>query len=97
MNGPQSVGRVDGQTMGDSTTQDRFENITLSSGDEGVRYDFCEQIPAELCGTVYHDRNNNGVQDSGEEGIEGVRMQLFDADGNLVAEQFTDAQGRLLF
>jgi protocatechuate 3,4-dioxygenase beta subunit len=91
------LGNVDGQTRGDASENDRFTGIVLGSGDEGVRYDFCEHIPAEICGTVYHDRNNNGVQDAGEEGIEGVRMTLTDADGNVIAESFTDAAGDYCF
>lgn len=91
------LGNVDGETRGDASQNDRFTDIVLASGDEGVRYDFCEHIPAEICGTVYHDRNNNGVQDAGEEGIEGVRMMLTDAEGNVIAESFTDAAGDYCF
>ena len=91
------VGKVDGETNGATNSNDRFQNITLSSGDQGVRYDFCEIIPAELCGTVWHDTNDNGVIDAGEDRLGGVVIQLFDADGNAVAETRTDANGGYCF
>ncbi len=90
------VGTVDGAANG-SAANDRFNNIVLGSGDEGVNYNFCEHEPASIKGTVYHDRNNNGIQDEGEEGIEGVVIQLFDVDGNVIAETTTDANGDYCF
>ncbi|QCR20475.1 SdrD B-like domain-containing protein [Agrococcus sp. SGAir0287] len=47
--------------------------------------------------TVFHDEDRDGVQDAGEPGIEGVTVQLVDAQGNVVAETVTDADGRYLF
>ncbi len=96
LDGGQSAGTINGQTVGNSS-QNRLSNITLSSGDSAVNYDFCEHIPASVHGTVYHDFNNNGVQDDGEEGIEGVLIQLFDKDGTLVNEMRTDASGDYWF
>lgn len=90
------VGTVDGQTVG-SSTNDRFDGIELNSGDEGVNYNFCEQDLASIKGTVYHDRNDNGVQDPGDEGIPGVVIELFDVDGNLVQTATTDANGDYCF
>ena len=91
------LGNVDGELRGEASQNDRFTNITLNSGDVGTNYDFCEHLPASIHGTVYHDRNDNGVQDAGEEGIEGTRIMLTDADGNVVAETFTDAEGNYWF
>ena len=96
LDGLDRVGTVGGNSRG-TVDNDKISNIQLLGGDSGQDYDFGEIKPAELCGTVYHDRNDNGVQDSGEEGIEGVRLQLFDVDGNLIAEQFTDADGNYCF
>ena len=90
------LGDVDGETRG-IAQNDRFTNITLTSGEAGMNYDFCEHLPASLHGTVFHDRNNNGVQNAGEEGIEGVRIMLTDADGNVVGDVVTDAAGDYWF
>ena len=92
----QSIGMVDGQSLG-SAADDKFTAVTLGSGSEGVMYNFCETIPAELCGTVWHDANDNGIMESDEERIGGVVIQLFDADGNMIAETRTDAEGKYCF
>ncbi len=97
LDGADAVGNVDGVQNGVQIANDRIGNIVLTSGDEGVRYDFCEHEPATIKGTVFHDRNNDGIQQDGEEGIEGVLIQLFDADGNVVQETFTDANGDYCF
>ncbi len=96
LDGGEMVGQIDGVSVG-VLEDDLISGITLGSGQNAVDYDFCEHIPAEICGTVFHDRNDNGHQDSGEEGIAGVRMVLTDADGAVIAESFTDAEGAYCF
>jgi len=97
LDGGDVVGTIDGQTVGETSTNDRFDGITLNSGDEAVDFNFCEHEPASIKGTVYHDRNNNGIQDEGEEGIAGVVIELFDVDGNLVQTAITDEDGHYCF
>ncbi len=96
LNGSAMVGKVGGTSRG-TAGNDLISSVTLESGQSGVRYDFCEHIPAELCGTVFHDRNNNGLQDSRDEGIANVRMVLTDATGNVIKETLTDASGKYCF
>ena len=49
---------------------------------------------ASISGHVYHDRNDNGVIDKGEEGISGVTIELRSAtDGSLVATTTTNSAG----
>ncbi len=43
------------------------------------------------------DSDRDGIQDAGEPVLEGVRVALLDADGAVVAETTTDADGRYLF
>lgn len=50
---------------------------------------------AEIGNTVWHDRNANGVQDIGEEGISGVRVKLY--NGNDVETDKTNSRGRYKF
>ena len=97
LDGDEAVGNVGGQSNGVLATNDTIAGITLTSGSEGVRYDFCEHIPAELCGTVWHDANNDGVRDPNEDTIANVTIQLFDENGELVAETITDSNGRYCF
>lgn len=53
-------------------------------------------IAASISGTVYHDRNDNGLIDAGEEGIAGVTIELLQG-GVVVATTSTDADGRYRF
>lgn len=50
---------------------------------------------AEIGNTVWNDRNANGVQDAGEEGIAGVRVKLY--NGNDVETDKTNSKGRYGF
>ena len=96
LDGDERVGTIDGETVGEAS-DDFLGSITLSSGQDAVNYDFCEHIPAELHGRVFHDRNNDGFIQDGDEGIENVVVQLFNPDGDLVAETTTDAAGNYWF
>ncbi len=96
LDGGDVVGDVGNQTVG-TKTNDRFDGIVLGSGQAGTQYNFCEHEPASIKGTVYHDRNDNGRQDAGEEGIAGVVIELMDADGNLISTTTTDANGDYCF
>jgi protocatechuate 3,4-dioxygenase beta subunit len=92
----QTLGKVEGSSVG-TATKDRFSNVTLNSGNAGVMYNFCETLPAEICGTVWHDANDDGVLGANEERIGNVVVQLFDKNGVKVAEATTDAQGNYCF
>lgn len=46
---------------------------------------------------VWFDLNSNGLQEPGEGGAPNVRVNLLDANGNLVANQVTDGNGAYLF
>ena len=46
---------------------------------------------------VWHDLNQNGIQDDGEPGEPGVTVELYDSDGNMLASTVTDANGNYKF
>jgi hypothetical protein len=46
---------------------------------------------------VWFDENEDGLQNDGESGVEGVTVTLYDADGNAVATTTTDAECGYLF
>ncbi len=97
LDGTEAPGKVNGATVGNNPTNDRLSNITLTSGQAGTNYDFCEHRPAEICGTVWHDLDNDGVMESGEQRIGGVLIELFDSAGNKISETRTDAEGKYCF
>ena len=46
---------------------------------------------------LWEDRNYNGSQDSGEPGIAGVAVKLYNNAGNLITQTTTDASGKYAF
>jgi len=54
-------------------------------------------LEAQLGDQVFLDENNNGINDPGEPGIEGVTVNLLDEALNIVETTTTDANGNFLF
>jgi uncharacterized surface anchored protein len=73
--------------------------IALAPGATNNNADAGLYRPVSLGDTVWYDSNRNGVQDSGEAGVAGVRVTLLDASGNPVAgaTATTDASGHYQF
>ncbi|HEX2866755.1 MAG TPA: choice-of-anchor A family protein [Ignavibacteriales bacterium] len=55
------------------------------------------QLKASLGGRVWNDENNNGIQDSGETGLQDVKVELRNCTGVIIRETTTDALGRYIF
>jgi hypothetical protein len=76
----QPAGWLDGKdsvgTLGGTTLDNQFANIQVPPGAQGLNNDFGNLQPASLSGFVYHDGNNNGVKEPGEQGIGGVAITL---------------------
>ncbi len=56
-----------------------------------------EPEPAAIGDYVWHDLNQNGIQEAGEPGVPGVTVNLYDCADNFVATMNTDANGYYLF
>jgi hypothetical protein len=56
-----------------------------------------EIAPAALSGYVYFDANQDGVYDTGDSALANVVITLTDANGNVVAQTFTDSNGFYFF
>ncbi|KLU05634.1 hypothetical protein RISK_002266 [Rhodopirellula islandica] len=86
----------------DDSLNDTFTNLVLplSSEVDGTHFNFGELEEVELSGFVYHDADNDGVQDAGEVGIGGVTITLDGVDDNgVIASQtiVTNADGSYAF
>jgi protocatechuate 3,4-dioxygenase beta subunit len=97
LDGRAKVGTIAGVQVGTAVGGGLISNVVLPAGATGSRYDFCEAAPAQISGYVYHDRNDNGRREGGEEAIPGTTIQLVDAEGQVVATTQTDAQGQYAF
>jgi fimbrial isopeptide formation D2 family protein/uncharacterized repeat protein (TIGR01451 family) len=53
--------------------------------------------PGSIGDRVWHDLDADGVQDTGEPGLAGVRVSLLDGSGTVIRTTATDAQGRYGF
>lgn len=72
-------------------------NYVLVAGDSNMSVDagiyFEQPTTASIGNYVWLDTDEDGTQDSGEEGISGVTVTLYDNLGNTVATMLTDAEG----
>ncbi len=64
--------------------------------DAGVILKTVEEF-CDIGDKVWNDLNKNGKQDSGEPGVPGVPVKLYDCSDNLIASTTTDANGLYLF
>ncbi|NHZ41272.1 DUF4347 domain-containing protein [Massilia sp. CCM 8693] len=76
-------GTVDNGGFDGSAARNRIANIVVAPGAAGTGYLFGEQNTGTLQGFVYVDANNNGVKDSGEAGLSGVRVTLSGSAGSV--------------
>ncbi len=68
------------------------DSIVLTAGQKNDTIDQGFYNLASLGDFVWNDRNGNGFQAAGEEGIEGAKVKLF-REGNLVDTATTNSQG----
>ncbi|GAA3841632.1 hypothetical protein GCM10022243_05070 [Saccharothrix violaceirubra] len=81
---------------GGSAGNDTITDIELSPGQEAQDYEFAE-VSGSIAGTVFVDKDDDGVLDPGEVGIEGVQLALL-PDGNPpVTLTTTDQDGNFVF
>ncbi len=86
INETQPSGYLDGKDtigtpIGGTTGNDVFSVIVLSAGFNGVNNNFGELLTGSLGNRVWGDLNSNGIQDSGEPGVDGVKVTLYSAAG----------------
>jgi hypothetical protein len=72
--------------------------VTLVAGEDNRTIDAGWHAPLGSLGDfVWHDDNNNGIQDAGEAPVPGVTVTLYDSSGNVLATTTTDSNGLYLF
>jgi uncharacterized repeat protein (TIGR01451 family) len=80
----QPVGFIDGLdavgSLGGTLANDNVSGISISENASGVDYTFGELQGASISGSVFDDRDNDGIRDPGENGIAGVTITLIGTD-----------------
>ena len=83
-----------------ATTTATTATFTLAAGEDNLTVDMGIVPPANtntLGNFVWFDTNNDGVQDTGEKGMAGVSVTLFNNLGVAIGNTVTDANGQYLF
>jgi len=76
------------------------QTIQNSSGNNSDGTDpivISEPPPASISNWVWYDSNGNGLQDRGEQGVDGVKVELYSASGALIDHCLTEDGGQYLF
>lgn len=75
--------------------------FALKSGDVQLQWDAglvkCAPVTGSIGDRVWEDNNYNGVQDAGELGVAGVKVNLLNASNQIIATTTTNASGNYLF
>ena len=69
-----AVGTVNGANDGAVASSTVINQVALLGGEDSINNDFSLAQAASLSGYVYHDANNNGIRETGENGIGGVTI-----------------------
>jgi len=94
---------VDAGQGGDTSTDSDFSPygyapcITLEPGDRDSTIDLGLLPLSSLGDYVWHDLNGDGIQDAGEPFLQGVGVDLYDDNGNIVRTTVTDSNGQYIF
>lgn len=81
-----------GSTDSDADASGKLGSVTVRGGDVVTSLD-AGLVLASIGNRVWEDADFDGVQDSGEAGIAGVTVRLYDANHNLKASTITAADG----
>jgi 5-hydroxyisourate hydrolase-like protein (transthyretin family) len=73
-------------------------DVPLGDGVNAVNYDFCDVLPGSISGKVWDDTNGNcSFQPGVDIPLAGVKIDLINSQGTVVATTTTDAQGDYMF
>jgi hypothetical protein len=98
--GATTVGTVSGTADGTVAATGQISSIALTSGQNGINYDFGELKPVTISGLVYQDTNGTGVYSSSDPGISGVTVALSgtnDLGQSITASTTTASDGTFSF
>ncbi len=88
---------LEGDTAGKFYLFDSMPGMDLDQPLAGLNILYSDNISTTIGDWVFEDINQNGVQDVGEPGIEGVEIELLNPNGQVLAQTVTDLLGRYQF
>ncbi len=97
---PQNIGGDDTIDSDANSVTGFSDIIDLMRGEEDLSIDAGIYNPSPLGSLgdfVWYDLNEDGIQDSGEPGVQGISVQLLNRDGISIKGTTTDATGKYMF
>jgi len=76
---------------------DKISQVTIHWAQAGVEYNFGELLPALISGRIHADEGPDCDFEHPEHMLEGVRVDLLDGQGNVIATTYTDKLGKYEF
>ena len=98
-----TVTNFDGTLVGDPRgivlvpDQDDIRQVSFQWGDQGVDYDFGEYLVGSIAGRVHAETDRDCHYETGDTPIGGLRIELVNAAGDVVAQTLTAADGTYHF
>ena len=74
-----------------------LSGILVGSDQHGINYDFCEKPPSTISGRIHADGGPDCDFDHPHNMLEGVKVDLLDVNGTLIATTFTNSLGEYKF
>lgn len=84
-------------SQGGVAGNDTITEIVLDYGDDAIEYNFGELLPGAISGRVHADENEDCDFDRPGVLLSGVRIDLLDASGTVIATTLTDQNGEYKF
>ncbi|OQX24902.1 MAG: hypothetical protein BWK80_18415, partial [Desulfobacteraceae bacterium IS3] len=96
---PSNKGENDEADSDADTTTGYTGQLALAAGEDNISIDagLYASALASLGDYVWYDVNHDGIQDSNESGVTGVKVRLLDVDSNVTATTATDGSGYYRF
>jgi serine-aspartate repeat-containing protein C/D/E len=95
--GGERIGTAGGTKFDIAEQFSMFAGINLTSGFNAINYDFCEKPPASIRGRVVANNRPECDYENPDYLLKDVRIDLLDANGNVVATTLTNAAGEYEF
>ena len=93
----QNAGVNDAIDSDPNTVTGITQTVTIISGENNPTVDAGIVLPASIGNYVWDDVDGNGIQDAGETGLNNVVVISYDAAGNEIVRDTTDASGNYSF
>jgi protocatechuate 3,4-dioxygenase beta subunit len=95
--GGERVGSLGGNSHDEGDVYSFLTDIFVGSDQHGIQYDFCEKTPSSIRGRVGANNGPDCKFDNPDILLAGVKIELLDAQGNVIATTFTNSLGEYEF